>query len=100
MKFLIEGNPNQIERMKKDLDKEIKIAEKALKSKRFKAASKMIEKVIKVPVLFVLDYRQTSRTTIELITAVTGGDRIQKKVTKEITENAKTYGKNVTVSIL
>jgi hypothetical protein len=100
MKFLITGKPEQMKKMKKDLDKEIRKTDKAQKTQRFKKASRILEKITKMPVVIVMNYNLISDTTIELNVTMTGEDKRKKQIRKEIERSAKSYGDNVTIEIL
>lgn len=93
MKFLITAKPEIIEAMKKDLDKEIEKIAKMQKSGHFKLASRIVEPLLKMPLILQISYVPVSYDKLELSVTMSAEMYMSREAIKKmITGRAKGYG--------
>lgn len=101
MKFLITATPKQLELIKIDLDKEKKKAQQMQKRRAWSRASKLLQRVTKMPLVLLIDYKERGNTQIELMIGMTAEMYISKKwIEREIKKRFKYYGEGIKVEVL
>jgi len=100
MKFKITAEKKQIDKMVKDITKEKEEMERKTKHWSFKSLSKMMSRVGNIPLVMLLDFKRTSNTELELYINMSYSQYMnEKKIAKDITERAKSYGSDVKVEV-
>ena len=101
MKFLITATEAKINEMCDDLDKEIEISKKAQSTGRFKTASRLVERVIKMPIMLLLSYKRINKQKI-ILTVTTSADGFMKLdvIGRMIKKRARQYGADVGVEVV
>lgn len=103
MRFIITAGEAQINKMCADLDNEKKALEKKMASRQFKTASKLIVKIIKIPLHVIIDYKRLSKQKIELTVTTSAAaymkeTAVSRMIKKRVSDGR--YGTDVKIEVV